>query len=172
VEVAGDITNGVFEVDLKAVGAYAHMNALKVGAGTGAAWRVMVVDDNNPMDYRIYGKQYVANNLSAALNDLNATNFDATEITNTSAVALNTANKNALIYVDNATKLSHAAHVVVKNGNSYSAANIVLIDGLSASFIDRPGAYFPNGSVVKGNATWSESTNGAYSFHWQANTSA
>lgn len=171
VEMAGDITNGVFEVDLKSVGQYAHMNALKVGAGTGAAWRVMVVDDNNPMDYRIYGKQYVADNLSAALGDINATNYDATGLTNSSAVVLNTVNKNALIYVDNASRLSNAANVVVKSGNSYSAANILLYD-ISAAQTDRPAAWFPNGKVIGDGATWTESGNGAYTYHWNAGASS
>jgi O-glycosyl hydrolase len=172
VEMAGDITDGVFEVDLKSVGAYAHMNALKVGGGTGSAWRVMVVDDNDPMDYRISGKQYVASNLNAALSDLSATNYDATGLTNTAAVTLNTTNKNALIYVANASKLSNDANVVVKNGNSYTAANIVLLDGMSASQTDRPGAYFPNGTVKSGNATWADTGDGSYAFHWSANTQA
>ena len=172
VEMAGDITDGVFEVDLKSVGAYAHMNALKVGGGTGSAWRVMVVYDNNPMDYRISGKQYVATNLNTALNDINATNFDATGLTNTAAVELKTANKNALIYATDASKLSNDANVVVKNGNSYTAANIVLVDGVAASQTDRPGAYFPNGTVKSGSATWADTGDGSYAFHWNASTSA
>ncbi len=167
----GDITNGVFEVDLKSVGAYAHMNALKVGAGTGAAWRVVVVDDNNPMDYHIYGKQYVADNLKAALNDQSATNYDALDLRNASAITLNTANKNALIYVDNANKLSNAANVVVKNGNSYSAANILLYD-VSSTLADRPGAWFPNGKVIGDGATWTDSGNGTYTYHWNAGSSS
>ena len=164
----GDITDGVFEIDLRSVGSYAHLNALKVGGGTGAAWRVMVVDDNDVMDYHLYGKQYVEANLAEALSDQDATNYDATALKNPSAVALNTANKNALIYVDNAARLSNAANVVVKNGNDYSASNIVLTDGESdaANVAD---AYLAGGTTE--NCTWSES-NGNWTFEWGANTSS
>ena len=164
----GDITDGVFEIDLNSVGSYAHLNALKVGGGTGAAWRVMVVDDNDVMDYHLYGKKYVEANLSEALSDRNATNYDATALRNPSAVALNTANKNALIYVDNASRLSNAANVVVKNGDDYSASNIVLTDGESdaANVAD---AYLAGGTTE--NCTWKES-NGNWTFEWGANTSS
>ena len=164
----GDITNGVFEVDLRSVGSYAHLNALKVGGGTGAAWRVMVVDDNDVMDYHLYGKKYVEANLSEALSDRNATNYDATGLKNPSAVALNTANKNALIYVSNASRLSNAANVVVKNGDDYTASNIVLTDGESdaANVAD---AYLAGGTTE--NCTWKES-NGNWTFEWGANTSS
>ena len=163
----GDITDGVFEVDLRSVGSYAHLNALKVGAGTGSAWRVMVVDDNDVMDYHISGKQYVAGNLAEVLSDRNATNYDATGLRNPSAVALNTANKNALIYVDNASRLSNAANVVVKNGSSYSAKNIALTDAayVAATTAD---AYLAGGTTE--NCTWKES-NGNWTFEWGANTS-
>ena len=162
----GDITNGVFEVDLRSVGSYAHLNALKVGAGTGAAWRVMVVDDNDVMDYHISGKQYVAGNLAEALSDRNATNYDATGLRNPSAVALNTANKNALIYVDNDSRLSNAANVVVKNGSSYSAKNIELTDAAYVAAITAD-AYLAGGTTE--NCTWKES-NGNWTFEWGANT--
>ena len=162
----GDITDGVFEIDLSSVGSYAHLNALKVGGGTGAAWRVMVVDDNDVMDYHIYGKQYVEANLSEALSDRNATNYDATALKNPSAVALNTANKNALIYVSNASRLSNATNVVVKNGDDYTASNIVLTDGESeaANVAD---AYLAGGTTE--NCTWTEGT-GTWTFEWGANT--
>ena len=164
----GDITDGVFEIDLNSVGSYAHLNALKVGGGTGAAWRVMVVDDNDVMDYHLYGKKYVEANLSEALSDRNATNYDATALKNPSAVALNTANKNALIYVSNASRLSNAANVVVKNGDDYTASNIVLTDGESdaANVAD---AYLAGGTTE--NCTWKES-NGNWTFEWGANTSS
>ena len=163
----GDITNGVFEVDLRSVGSYAHLNALKVGAGTGAAWRVMVVDDNDVMDYHISGKQYVEGNLAAALSDRSATNYDATGLRNSSAVALNTANKNALIYVDNASRLSNAANVVVKNGSSYSAKNIELTD---AAYMESITADAYLAGSTNENCTWKES-NGNWTFEWGANTS-
>ena len=150
----GDITDGVFEVDLRSVGSYAHLNALKVGGGTGAAWRVMVVDDNDVMDYHLYGKQYVEGNLAEALSDPDATNYDATALKNPSAVALNTANKNALIYVDNAARLSNAANVVVKNGSSYSAKNIELTDAAYMESITAD-AYLAGGTTE--NCTWKES---------------
>ena len=172
IEKAGNITDGVFEIDLASVGQYAHMNALKVGGGSGTVWSVTVTDDSDPMDYYITGKYFIADNLSAALNDISAMNYDATGLTNASAVALNTANKNALIYVDNASKLSNSANVVVKDGDSYSASNIVLIDGMTAAQSDRPGAYFPGGAVKSGNATWTDTGNGSYAFHWSAGTSA
>ena len=172
VEIPGEIENGVFEVDLKTVGDYAHLNALKVGGGSGSAWRVMVVDNSSDMDYYVAGKKYVESNLSAALADVDATNYDATALTNSSAVALNTANKNALVYVTDASKLSNSSNVVVKNGDTYTAENIVLVDGISAAQSDRPGAYFPGGSVKSGDATWTDTGDGSYAFHWQASTTA
>jgi poly(3-hydroxybutyrate) depolymerase len=172
IEKAGNITDGVFEIDLASVGQFAHMNALKVGGGSGTVWSVTVTDESDPMDYYITGKYYIADNLKSALSDLSATNYDATGLTNSSAVALNTANKNALIYVNNASKLSNSANVVVKNGDSYSSSNIVLIDGMTAAQTDRPGAYFPGGSVKSGNATWADAGNGSYAFHWSAGTQA
>ena len=168
IEKAGEIADGVFEVDLKTLGEFAHLNALKVGGGSGSAWRVMVVDDAEIMDYRIAGKQYVADNLKSALSDLNATNYDATGLTNSSAVALNTANKNALIYVTDASKLSNAANVVVKNGNSYSASNIVLSDGVAAA--QGQMAYAALGGGTTNNSTWTEA-NGNYTFEWADGTS-
>ena len=128
IEKAGEIKNGVFEVDLASVGQFAHLNALKVGGGSGSVWSVTVTDETTPMDYYISGKLYVEDNLSDALKDVTATSYDATALTNTSAVALNTTNKNALIYVTDGAKLSNAANVVVKNGDSYSSANIELVD--------------------------------------------
>ena len=174
VEKAGAIADGVFEVDLAEVGGFAHLNALKIRTNNvrGSVWRIMVVDDDDPMDYHIYGKEYVDTNLTEALADKEATNYDATAITSTIPVALTTANKNALIYVDEASKVSNDHNVVVKDGNGYSASNIVLVDGLAAAQSDRPGAYFPGGSVKAGNATWTDTGNGSYSFHWNAGTQA
>ena len=171
VEKNGTITNGVFEIDLASIGSYAHMNALKVGGGTGSAWRVMVVKDDDPMDYRISGKLYVKDNLTAALSDIEATNYDATVLRNNSGVTLTSSNRNALFYVDNASRLSNPSNVVVKSGNSYSSANIVLTDPASVAGTTA-GAYFPGGAVKSGNASWTDSGNGTYTFHWQANTTA
>ena len=172
VEKAGYITDGVFEVNLKSVGDYVHLNAIKVGNGdNGSVWRIRLVDDNTPMDYRIYGKQYVATNLATALNDMDATNYDATELSNTSEVSLTTANKNALVYVTDASKLSNTYNVVVKNDDTYSASSIVLTDP-STALGDRPSAYFPNGSVVIGDASWEAAAGGAYVYHWDAATSS
>ena len=132
------------------------MNALKVGGGTGSAWRVMVVDDDDPMDYRISGKQYVKENLATALTDNEATNYDATELRNNTAVALTPSNKNALFYVSDASRLSNSYNVVVKNGTNYTAGSIVLTDPASVAG-NIAGAYFPGGSIKSGDATWTES---------------
>ncbi|MBR3453794.1 MAG: hypothetical protein IKH26_00570 [Bacteroidaceae bacterium] len=171
VEKNGSITNGVFEVDLTEIGSYVHMNALKVGGGTGSAWRVMVVDDDDPMDYRISGKQYVKENLATALTDNEATNYDATELRNNTAVALTPSNKNALFYVSDASRLSNSYNVVVKNGTNYTAGSIVLTDPASVAG-NIAGAYFPGGSIKSGDATWTESGAGNYTFHWNAGTTA
>ncbi len=168
VEKAGNITDGVFEVDLASVGQFAHLNAIKVNGGSGTVWSVTVTDETSPMDYYITGKYYIEDNLSAALNDKDATNYDATGLTNSSAVALNTANKNALIYVDNASRLSNNANVVVKNGSNYSASNIELIDGITAAQGQR--AYAALGGGTTENATWTN-TNGNYTFEWTAGAS-
>lgn len=169
VEKNGAIANGVFEIDLAGMGSYVHLNALKVGGGTGSAWRVMVVKDDDAMDYRISGKLYVKENLVAALSDIEATNYDATALRNSSGVMLTPANRNALFYVDDASRLSNPSNVVVKSGNSYTSASIVLTDPAVVAGTTA-GAYFPNGAVKTGNATWSDSGNGTYTFHWAANT--
>ena len=169
IEKAGNITDGVFEIDLASVGQYAHMNALKVGGGSGTVWSVTVTDDSDPMDYYIAGKYYIADNLNAALNDITAMNYDATGLTTSAAVALNTANKNALIYVDNASKLSNAANVVVKNGDSYTASNIELTDGVSAAVGKKADAAL-GGATKTDDCIWTAS-NGNYTFEWAAGKS-
>ncbi len=169
VEMVGTITNGVYEINLAEVGDYAHLNALKIRTNDvkGSVWRICVTDESDPMDYHIYGKEYVETNLTEALADADATNYDATAITNPEAVKLATANKNALIYVSDAARLSNEANVVVKSGNSFTAANIVLTD---AAFManDIAGAYLPGGTT--NNCTWTE-TNGQFTFEWAAGAS-
>lgn len=174
-EKSATITDNVFEINLSEVGDYAHLNSIKVSsnANKGMIWRVMLVDDDCIMDYYISGKAPRTTSLENALADTEATNFDATALTNVTNADLTTDNLNALVYVTDVTKVANESNVVLNNNGVYTAANIVLTDAATA-LTDRPAAYFPGGSVIDGDATWADAGNndGSYAFEWQAGTQA
>lgn len=83
----------------------------------------------NAKRYALVGETTGSPILDAALADATATLYDATGLTNTSAIALNPANPNALFTVSDADKLSNTKNVLVKSGDNYSSNNIELKDG-------------------------------------------
>ena len=167
VEKSEVIDGNVFEIDLTEVGDFAHLNSIKVKANNvkGMVWRIMLVDDDCPIDYYIYGKSPRTNSLENALNDAEATNYDATALTNVTDADLTTKNLNALIYVTDAAKVANDHNVVVKSGNSYSAQNIVLTDAAAAAADTAP-AYLPG--TTPHNATWTQDpdNNQLFTFEW------
>lgn len=78
--------------------------------------------------YTLVGEATGSITLNAALADASATLYDATGLTNTSAVALNPTNPNAFFVVNDAAKLSNTKNVLVKSGDNYSSSNIELVD--------------------------------------------
>lgn len=169
VEKAATITDNVFEIDLKEIGDFAHLNSIKVSSNNnrGMVWRVMLVDDESPMDYYIHGKSPRTISVDNALEDAEATNFDATDLSNVTDINLTTTNLNALLYVTDQSKVANDHNVVVKSGNSYTAQNIVLTDAANVANVVAD-AYLPGASAV--NCTWTEA-NGKYTFEWAAGAS-
>lgn len=78
--------------------------------------------------YSLVGEATGSVTLNAALADASATLYDATGLTNVSAVALNPTNPNAFFVVSDAAKLSNTKNVLVKSGDNYSSSNIELVD--------------------------------------------
>ena len=78
--------------------------------------------------YKLVGESTGSASLTAALADETATLYDATGLTNTSAVALNTTNPNALFLVADVAKLSNTKNVMTYDGINYSSSNIELVD--------------------------------------------
>ena len=173
IEKSGTIADGKYEIPLSEVStSYIHLNAIKVGWGStaGTISNMYVNDPNSPIDYCISGSGTFDESANTALSDPTAMNINAFGLTNEEPIALNTVNKNCLIYVNSNNKVSNANNVVLKNGNSYTASNIVLVDGGSlADNIAR--AEYANAST-SGNAQWAEAGNGAYSFSWTASNDA
>ena len=168
VELTVTITNGVATFDLSGINSgYVHLNAMKTGWGSaaGTVYRINAHKNNSPIDYYMSGSGELSANAKAALADNSAMNIDATGLTNASAIELTSANPNCLIYVDNASRLSNSSNVVVKNGNSYTASKIALVDGTTkeAQIAEVGYAW---GSTT-GSCTWAEQ-NGAYVFSWTA----
>ncbi len=164
VEKSEVIDGNVFEIDLKEIGDFAHLNSIKVKENNvkGMVWRIMLVDDDCPIDYYISGKSPRTNSLENALNDAEATNYDATALTNVTGIKLDTKNLNALLYVTDANKVANDHNVVVKSGNTYSAQNIILTDAAAAAAETAP-AYLPG--TTPNNASWS-GTDGLFTFEW------
>ena len=168
VELTETITNGVATFDLSSINTgYVHLNAMKTGWGSasGTIYRINAHKNNSPIDYYMSGSGELSDNAKAALADNSAMNIDATGLTNASAIELTSANPNCLIYVDNASRLSNKSNVVVKNGNSYTASNIVLVDG-STKEAQIAEVGYEYGST-SGSCTWAE-RNGVYTFSWTA----
>ncbi|MBR5720006.1 MAG: family 43 glycosylhydrolase, partial [Bacteroidales bacterium] len=173
VEKSGTITDGKFEINLNEVSSsYVHLNAIKTnwGSPAGTISNMYVKDPNTPIDYYISGSGTLDESATNALSDPNAKNINAFGLTNEEPVALNTANKNCLIYVNSNNKVSNTSNVVLKNGNSYTANNIVLADGGKA-MTDIAQAGFPWAST-SGSAQWNSAGGDAYTFSWTASNDA
>ena len=167
------ISNGKAEINLSEVStSYVHLNAIKMawGSPSGTISNVYVSDPSAPMDYYLSGSGSLSESASKALADATAKNIDAQGLSNTKAVALNTANKNCLIYVKDASKLTNTQNVVVKNGNSYTSSNIVLTD-MGTKSLDIAQAGFAWAST-SGSAQWNSAGGDAYTFSWTAGNDA
>ena len=146
-EKSGTIENGKFEINLSEVSSeFVYLNAIKTGWGSpeGSISKIALTGKGNgAFDYYFSGKGTLSQEAVNALADENAKNIDATALTNTSAIALNAANSNCLIYVNNANALTNTKNVVVKNGNAYTAQNIELTSN---------GAFFAPVDIQAANA--------------------
>lgn len=85
---------------------------------------IYMVEEKPIYDYVISGKGVKTASVTAALTDATATCVDATGLTNTSAIALESVNPNCL-FVANAGKLSNTNNVIVDG----TCANLELTDG-------------------------------------------
>lgn len=168
IEKSGTITNGKYEINLSDVStSYVHLNAIKTawGSASGTIKNVYVNDPKSPIDYYLSGVGALDENASKALSDPDAKNINVFGLTNEKPITLTPANKNCLFYAKSTNQLTNTQNVVIKSGNSYSAANIVLTDGESSAMTDLAEAGFPWAST-SGNAQWTEAENGAYTFSW------
>ena len=173
VEKTGTISEGKLVINLNEVSSsYVHLNAIKTSWGSpSGSISAIFVDKQSPIDYYLAGKGTLSSSAIKAISDPTAMNIDATGLTNESQIMLNVVNKNCLIYVDNASRLTNSQNVIVKNGNNYSCSNLVLADFASA-YDERATAWLGGGSVTGSNANWSEAGNGAYTFSWNGNNSS
>ena len=119
---------GYYELLLSTV--YASVSNYKLisvrpASGTTSSISGIYMVVNNPIyDYVISGNGVKTAGVTAALGDATATSIDATGLTNTSAIALESANPNCL-FKANAGKLSNTKNVIVDG----TCANLVLTDG-------------------------------------------
>ena len=118
---------GYYELLLSTV--YASVSNYKLisvrpASGTTSSISGIYMVVNNPIyDYVISGNGVKTAGVTAALGDATATSIDATGLTNTSAIALESANPNCL-FVANAGKLSNTNNVIVDG----TCANLELTD--------------------------------------------
>lgn len=123
VKLNGD---GYYSLDLSTV-APQQLNAFKFpyDGQSGAITKVILYKNSIPVPYSyvVSGVGQMTPSATAALADANATSIDATGLTNTSAIALESANPNCL-FVANAGKLSNTKNVIVDN----VCANLELTD--------------------------------------------
>lgn len=111
--------------DLKAAcGGQAKLIGVKAEYGQTVDVSKVVVIEDSEFNYSIFGSGPLSTSVTAALADANATSIDATGLTNTSAIALESANPNCL-FKANAGKLSNTKNVIVDG----TCANLVLTDG-------------------------------------------
>lgn len=100
-----------------------HLVGVK-GSGSCFVESISALNGTETFDYIISGLGYRLPSVTAALADANVTSIDATGLTNTSAIALESVNPNCL-FVANAGKLSNTKNVIVNN----VCANLELTDG-------------------------------------------
>lgn len=111
--------------DLKAAcGGQAKLIGVKAEYGQTVDVSKVVVIEDSEFNYSIFGSGPLSTSVTAALADANATSIDATGLTNTSAIALESANPNCL-FKANAGKLSNTNNVIVDG----TCNNLVLTDG-------------------------------------------
>lgn len=100
-----------------------HLVGVK-GSGNCFVESISALDGTETSDYIISGLGYQLPSVTAALADATVTSIDATGLTNTSAIALESVNPNCL-FKANAGKLSNTKNVIVDN----VCANLELTDG-------------------------------------------
>lgn len=112
-------------------GGRAYLIGMKTQGGTTIVKNVTVYDDADAdANYALSGKGVLSTEAEAALADANATAIDATGLTNTEAITLESANPNCLFIVSDAAKLANAKNVLVKGEDgTYDCANLELTPG-------------------------------------------
>ena len=123
-------------VNLKAIKekyGFAKLIAIKASAYNTLATveKVAAIQSNPAANYVLSGKGDMTAATEAALADANATAIDATGLTNTEAITLESANPNCLFIVSDAAKLANAKNVLVKGDEdgTYACANLELTPG-------------------------------------------
>ena len=125
-----------------------RLHILKLTDGTGTVDNVTLYSATSPIDYYVSGQMWGSDATSssavtAALSNRLAMNIDATDLRNGSdnKIALNSANKNCLVYVKDKAQVSNTDNVVVRSGDypdyTYNADNIVLTDAVNSYMNDK-----------------------------------
>jgi len=140
-----DDTNeyGVYTIDIPS--GVSRLNILSLIGGTGTIDNVTLYSASSPIDYYVSGQMgsiESSSAVTAALSNPLAMNIDATDLRNGSdnKIALNSANKNCLVYVKDKAQVSNIDNVVVRSGTypdyTYSAKVIVLTDAVNSYMTD------------------------------------
>ena len=122
-------------VNLKAIKekyGFAKLIAIKASAYNTFATveKIAAIQSNPAANYVLSGKGDMTAATEAALADANATAIDATGLTNTEVITLESANPNCLFIVSDAAKLANAKNVLVKGEDgTYACANLELTPG-------------------------------------------
>ena len=90
---------------------------------------ITVIEANATSDYKLSGEGEMTEKAQTILNDANATVIDATGLTNTEAITLESANPNCLFILNDAAQLTNTKNVVVESEDRYACANLVLETG-------------------------------------------
>ena len=106
----------------------AYLISILTASGTSTVHDITVYQKG--INYVLSGKGVLSTEAEAALADANATAIDATGLTNTEAITLESANPNCLFIVSDAAKLANAKNVLVKGEDgTYACANLELTPG-------------------------------------------
>ena len=89
---------------------------------------ITVIEANATSDYKLSGEGEMTEKAQTILNDANATVIDATGLTNTEAITLESANPNCL-FIANEGILNQNNVLVKGEGDTYTCANLVLETG-------------------------------------------
>lgn len=135
-------TNQYYVYTIDVPDGVSRLNILSLIGGTGTVDNVTLYRATSPIDYYVSGQMWGPNESSrtvtAALSNRLAMNIDATDLRNGSdkPIALNSANKNCLVYVKDKAQISNTDNVVVRSGTypdyTYSAEKIVLTDAVNS----------------------------------------